>query len=121
MSFQTKLDEKKEFFREVIIKAVKDSSYKRRLIENPIEAIREVFPGFTVGGNKKIVATDQTDNDTYYLNVSQLSYLLFGGDLEELELSEEELEMVAGGVAANPTLGSCNFLSFIGFADEALS
>lgn len=118
MSFQTKLEEKKEFFREVIIKAVKDSSYKKRLLEDPISAIREVFPEFAVGGNKKIVATDQTDNETYYLNVSQLSYLLFGGDLEELELSEEELEMVAGGVAANPTVGSCNFLSCMGVEDS---
>ena len=80
-----------------MFKALNDAAYKARLVSNPIEAIKELHPDFTLGGNKKIVVVDQVDNDTYYINLSYLSYALFGGDIEEFELSEEELGMVAGG------------------------
>ncbi|KYH05997.1 hypothetical protein ABE425_23375 [Chryseobacterium cucumeris] len=112
MSYQAISEEKKELVREVMFKALNDADYKARLVNNPVEAIKELHSDFTLGGNKKIVVVDQVDNDTYYINLSYLSYALFGGDIEEFELSEEELGMVAGGKTV--PIGSCQFLSCFG-------
>ena len=112
MSYQAISEEKKELVRDVMFKALNDAAYKARLVSNPIEAIKELHPNFTLGGNKKIAVIDQVDNDTYYINLSYLSYALFGGDIEEFELSEEELGMVAGGKTV--PIGSCQFLSCFG-------
>lgn len=115
MSLNTLTEEKKEIARGIIIKALKDASYKERLVNNPMEAIKELYPNFFVGGNKKLVVVDQSDKDTYFVNVSHLSYVLFGGDIEEFELTEEELGMVAGGAAA----GSCYIASCWGNSPAA--
>jgi hypothetical protein len=113
MNLQGVSEEKKELVRAVILKALKDASYKERLVNNPMDAIKELYPDFYVGGNKKLVVVDQSDKDTYFVNVSHLSYILFDGDLDEFELTEEELEMVAGG--ATPAY-SCYILSCFGAA-----
>ncbi|MDR6371573.1 hypothetical protein J2795_002641 [Chryseobacterium bernardetii] len=112
MSYQAISEEKKELVRDVMFKALNDAAYKARLVSNPIETIKELHPDFTLGGNKKIAVVDQVDNDTYYINLSYLSFALFGGDIEEFELSEEELGMVAGGKTV--PIGSCQFLSCFG-------
>jgi len=91
-------EEKKVMLRNIIGAALEDQSFKARLMENPEAAIGELYPGYKAG--KSIVVVDQTnDLKQQYLNVSRMSYAALGGNTEELdlELTEEELELIAGG------------------------
>ena len=97
------------------IKCNEDVSFKRKLFEDPIGTISKLDQNFRFDTGKIQKFEDQTDRSIIFLNIPQQP------TLDDFELKEEELEMVAGGVAANPTVGSCNFISCIGFADESLS
>jgi len=97
-------DEKKSIIRNVIKTALSDSSFKARLIKNPVAAINELEPTSGINEEKReIVISDQTDTNKIFINLSLLSLEMWGGDFEDIELTEEELEMVAGG--------SCSVLS----------
>ena len=91
-------EENKAMLRNVIGTALEDKAFKERLIANPAAGITELYPDFAPG--KPVVVVDQSDDiHTQYLNISRVNYSSLGGNVEdlELELSEEELEMVAGG------------------------
>lgn len=104
--------EKRDLMINITKKALEDASFKERLIANPVDAILEVYPEFPGGGDFKIEVVDQSAPRTTYLNISHLQYALIGGEAEELELSEQELEMVSGGLVADREEGfSCYFLS----------
>jgi hypothetical protein len=79
-----------EAFESLIAKAQEDASFREALISNPRETIRnEVNIGFDE--NVKIVVRDQTDASTAYINIPRQP------DIDALELTDEQLEMVAGG------------------------
>ncbi len=87
----------KEIIAEVIEKARQDESFKQELIANPIAAINE-FTGkdYKFPEGKVLVFVDQdktpeNTDSTYYFNIATY------GDLEEMELTEEQLESIAGG------------------------
>lgn len=94
---QTKQNQAKQELLRITLKALKDESYKERLIVNPKEAIQEVSPGFNEDV-VNIVVQDQTSEDTLYLNISPLEASLLYETLDDIELNEEDLEMVAGGM-----------------------
>ena len=101
-------EDKKAQLRNVIGTALEDKSFKERLMKNPEAAVQELYPDFEAG--RPVVVTDQTDDyNKQYLNISKASYVMVGGNPEELsiELSEEELEMVAGG-EKSCGMWSCN-------------
>lgn len=98
-------EDKKEFMRVILEKALSDAEYRERLKENTTDAIQEVHPDYESGSNE-IVIVDQTQLSKTYLNVSPLQYALYGGDLDSIELSPEQLEEVAGGCWC--IIASCN-------------
>jgi hypothetical protein len=106
-------DESKVKTREVILKGLNDASFKERLLKNPKEAINELYPGYATKETRKVVAYDQTDKNTLFINVSDLEYILFGGDQDAIELSQEDLDQVAGGVALAAEYSSCRSISCI--------
>ena len=85
-----------ETFQQVIMKCWQDEAYKARLVANPVEAIREVNPDFSIVEGKTLVVRDQTDAGTLYINVPPMV------DTDDVELSEKELEAVAGGATSTP-------------------
>ena len=82
----------KELYDELVQKAWDSTTFKEQLINNPEGTIEEVT-GISpkLPKDTKVVVEDQTDASIIYLNIPQKV------DLEDFELTEEELEAVSGG------------------------
>jgi hypothetical protein len=93
-------DESKVKMRAVLLKSLNDASFKERLLKNPRAAVAELYPDLIERETRKVVVYDQTDNDTIYVNISALQYALFDGDSDAIELTQKDLDLVAGGQAA---------------------
>ncbi|WP_415328992.1 NHLP leader peptide family RiPP precursor [Chryseobacterium sp. MMS23-Vi53] len=76
----------------VISKAWEDQNFRKELIENPVTAI-ENFTGAKIilPEGKELVVADQSDNSKIFVNIPSEP------DLENMELSEDQLEAIAGG------------------------
>lgn len=91
---------------EITLKALRDASFKEKLMANPLGTIKELYPEFS--SEFKVVVTDQTAPKTVYINISQVMAALLYEGIEEMELCEEDLEIVSGGtMAANDTNYGC--------------
>ena len=80
-------------YNELIQKAWESASFKEQLVANPEAAIAEhLGKEVSASGNeKKLVVEDQTDESVIYLNIPAKP------DLNDLELTDEELQMISGG------------------------
>ena len=72
-------------------KAWESSTFKEQLIENPVSSI-ESITGQKMQPDINIIVEDQTDTSKIYLNIPRKI------EIDELELTDEQLEMVAGGL-----------------------
>ena len=79
-------------------KAWESSAFKEQLINNPVSTIESVT-GQRMELDLKVVVEDQTDESIIYLNIPSKP------DLASLELTDEQLEMVAGGTDFTVGLG----------------
>jgi len=106
MSLQ-KDDQARQDFLSITLKALRDESYKERLVADPAKGIQELFPEFNT--DIEIVVQDQTKPGTIYLNISPTEAAFLYEGIEDLELNEEDLELVAGGLQqdGNGNCGVC--------------
>ncbi len=83
---------KQEIIEAIISKAWEDMGFRKELQIDPIKAI-EKLTGVRVAipEGKSLVITDQTDKSKIYVNVPAEP------EVENMELTEEQLEAVAGG------------------------
>jgi hypothetical protein len=90
--------------RGLIEKSLQDESFRQRLLEDP-KATMEQELGVRLPAEMKVQAVEET-TDTIYLVLPSASAVGEGG-----ELSDQELESVAGGgiVFQTPTLETCNY------------
>jgi hypothetical protein len=79
-----------ELLKTLAQKAWESSSFKEQLVKNPGPII-ESITGENLPLNTKIIVEDQTDESVVYFNIPRKM------DMDELELTDEQLEMVAGG------------------------
>jgi hypothetical protein len=81
-----------KLYQDLVQKAWEDAEFKKELMTNPVEAI-EKFTGVKLNlpEGKTVVVRDQSDASAVYINIPAKP------DLNELELTEEQLEAVAGG------------------------
>jgi hypothetical protein len=81
------------FLQRLTKKVKEDPRFKKKLMENPTEVI-ETFLGsrVTLPKGMKIVVVDQTDPSTIFINLPSIQ------STEDVELSEEQLDVVSGGV-----------------------
>lgn len=87
------ITENQDLYYGLISQSWKDESFKKSLLSNPIPTI-ENFIGRPISlesGKQKIVVEDQCDSNIVYLNIPERP------NFNELELTDEQLEMVAGG------------------------
>jgi len=85
---------------EIVQKAWEDAQFKEELLKNPV-ATMEKFAGqkLKLAEGQKLVVVDQTDPSTVYFNLPRKI------DLDSVELTEEQLETVAGGTTPFCALG----------------
>ncbi len=78
------------FLNSLITKAWEDSEFKKRLIANPKEEVEKII-GKEISNDKKVLVLDQTNPDHIYINIPAKP------TLDDVELTENQLETVAGG------------------------
>lgn len=87
-----KITKTQELLQSVIQKSWEDENFKQELIENPVKKIEELTgEKINLPEGKTIIVKDQTDEAIVYINIPAKL------NLEDLELTEEQLEAVAGG------------------------
>jgi hypothetical protein len=72
-------------------KAWENAAFKEQLINNPIKTIEGVMDKNLEGFDKKFIVEDQTNENVIYFNIPAQPRM------NDLELTEEELEQIAGG------------------------
>ena len=77
-----------EVYQNLVQKAWESAAFKEQLVKNPETTISKVL-GKEFKGN--VVVEDQTDTNTIYLNIPRKL------NAENLELTDEQLELVSGG------------------------
>lgn len=84
----------------IVNKAWEDENFKARLIANPIEEI-EKLTGETldIPSGKKLIVVDQSNPVEMYINIPVQP------KMDEDELDDDELDLVAGGGTTPPKLG----------------
>ena len=96
MKFTEKQEAARKVMNELIGKCWEDESFKAKLVADPIKTI-ESFTGKStnIPEGKRLVVVDQTDNaDTIYFNIPAKPKV---SDFDNVELTNEQLEMVTGG------------------------
>ena len=84
-------------YAEIVQKAWDDADFKKELTANPVEAIEKLMGRkLDLPAGKILVVRDQTDESTIYINIPAKL------NLEDAELNEEQLEIVAGGGEDTP-------------------
>ena len=92
-----KLTKEQKLTQIIIKEALKNESFKKELVENPIQSIeRFTNEQVTLPKGKHLVVSDQTDQNSIYINIPAEM------NMDDAELNEEQLEAVAGGLAADP-------------------
>lgn len=77
---------------QVIQAAWDDAQFKNELMANPVASIEQLTgEKFNLAEGQKLVVIDQTDASTVYFNIPRKI------DIDSLELTDEQLEMVSGG------------------------
>lgn len=85
-------NKKEEVLQTIISKAWEDTNFRKALIKDPLAEI-EKLTGVKVvlPEGRELVFMDQTDKTKVYVNIPAEP------DMENMELSEEQLENIAGG------------------------
>lgn len=81
----------------ILNEAWEDESFKQRLISNPVAEIENLTgQKIQVPEGKKLIVLDQTDNSEIYINIPPRP------ETEDMELTEDQLDIVAGGGDPTP-------------------
>ncbi len=93
MNFTENQINSQELYGGLVSQSWKDESFKKSLISNPVQTIENFIgkPIYLKNGGKQIVVEDQGNENIVYLNIPARP------SIDELELTEEQLEMIAGG------------------------
>jgi len=92
----------KTLIEDAIDKAREDDIFKKKLIADPLAAISNMAgDNFQFSEGKKLIfiekgETPQNTQSTYYININTY------GNLEDMELTQEQLETIAGGTQDIP-------------------
>ncbi|KQM19131.1 NHLP leader peptide family RiPP precursor [Chryseobacterium sp. Leaf201] len=95
-------------YAEIVQKAWDDADFKKQLIENPIVAIEKLTgEKLILPKGKKLVVSDQTDESQVFINIPAKP------NFEDVELNENQLEAVSGGIEIVDNIGAA-IMNFLG-------
>ena len=81
-------------YAEIVQKAWDDAEFKKELLNNPVAAIEKLTgKKLNLPEGKRLVVRDQTDESAVYINIPSAPK-----NSADVELSEEQLEAVSGGI-----------------------
>ncbi len=87
------IENSQNLYQMIVSECMKNDSFKNELRQNPGKAIEKATgKKCVIHEDTKIVVEDQSDEGIVYLNIPRKV------DLENFELTDEQLEMVAGGI-----------------------
>ncbi len=87
---------------QVVQKAWADPQFMKELVANPVKSIENLTGHkLSLPDGQKLVVVDQSDASTVYFNVPRRL------DVDSLELTEEQLEQVSGGILPLILYGVC--------------
>ena len=86
--------QEQKLYAEIVQKAWEDTAFKAELVANPVAVIEKLTgKKLNLPEGKTIVVRDQTDESVVYINIPATSQKSV-----DVELNEEQLETVAGGI-----------------------
>ena len=87
------LTQEQKFNAEIVQKAWENAQFKSELIADPVTTMEKLTgQKINLPEGQKLVVVDQTDESTVYFNIPRKV------DIDSLQLTEEQLEQVAGGL-----------------------
>jgi hypothetical protein len=93
--------QEQKMYAEIVQKAWDDTDFKKELTVNPVVAIEKLIGRkMNLPAGKTLVVRDQMDESTVYINIPARPKV-------DVELNEEQLELVAGGVMGGIDGGGC--------------
>lgn len=96
------LTKEQKVMQQVISKAWTDPDFKKQLVTSPLTAIQKLTgESITLPKGKTMTVADQSDPSVVYLNIPPQP------DLDDVELTDADLELVAGGVYPIGIIGGC--------------
>ncbi len=108
------LNQEQKLFSTVVQRAWEDPTFKQELIQAPEQTIRQATGEFfTLPEGKTLQVSDQSDANYAYLNIPPQP------SMEDMELTDEQLEMVAGGEFIGSAIVLATFAA--GLASAALT
>ena len=85
--------QEQKLLQQVVHQAWEDAKFKNELMANPLVAIEKLTgKKLNLPEGKTLVVRDQTDESTVFINIPAKQ------KMDDVELNEEQLEAVAGGV-----------------------
>ncbi|MCT7904205.1 NHLP leader peptide domain [Candidatus Ornithobacterium hominis] len=97
----------------IVNKAILDQDFKKSILDDPSKALLDTF-NLKIREGHKVVAEDQGSKDIIYINIPRVV------DFDSMELTEEELELVACGATPAIIAASAWSCAAIGAAAGAL-
>ncbi len=89
---QEQIEKGQELMQALVTKAWENAEFKDQLMTDPTTAIENLTgKPIELPEGKRIVVQDQSNEDIIYINIPAKP------NLDEMELSDEQLEMVSGG------------------------
>lgn len=94
MNFTEKIEKSNEFLKEIVSECWRDENFKNRLIQNPKITIEQLTGReYHLPEDRIITVEDQTDERFIFINIPKMP------NLDNFQLTEEELENVAAGLS----------------------
>ncbi|GAA3522349.1 hypothetical protein GCM10022393_41120 [Aquimarina addita] len=94
MTLTENQEKAQDILQQIFTNAWENDTFKEELIADPVVSIEKITGKKCNTEGTKVIIEDQTDSNIVFLNIPRKP------DFENLQLTDEQLEIVAGGIVA---------------------